>query len=276
MTAGPDLTLDEAAAAARAAAERAGVAVRPLLDTADLADLEALLTRVWRHPPGSVELDISLLTAVARTGNYVVGAFRDGTLVGGSVGFRAEPFPVTLYSHVTGVDHELAAAGTGTALKAYQRVWCLEQGVTQVRWTFDPLQSRNAYLNIHRLGARPIAFHQDYYGSLRDGLNRDFGSDRLLVEWRVARRPAGEADTGGAVAVLSPGAGGEPVVGPVPESGWCRVEIPEDIDEIRARDPNLARRWRDGVRTVLGGLMGEGWEVIDVDRSGAYTLRSPS
>ncbi|MFK5635872.1 MULTISPECIES: hypothetical protein [unclassified Ornithinimicrobium] len=251
--------------------------VRPVLGTSALADVEALLARVWRHPPGSVELDVSLLAALGRTGNYVAGAYRNGTLVGATAGFRCEPFPTTLYSHVTGVDPSTAAAGTGTALKYHQRVWCLERHITGVRWTFDPLQARNARLNVHRLAARPIHYHRDYYGQLRDGLNRQFGSDRLLVHWDLEAPEAGGTATAApdpAAAVLSVGPSGEPVLSSTTPNRHCRVAIPRDIDILRAKDPHVARQWRDAVRMVLGDLMAEGWEIIDFADS-SYVLRPP-
>ena len=134
------------------------------------------------------------------------------------------------------MDRQRAARGTGTALKAYQRLWCLERGITGVRWTFDALQARNARLNMGRLGAGWASFHVDYYGVLRDGLNRDTGSDRLLLHWdlsrtaadRDAQRPAEVTHT-----LLSVGPAGEPVLGAVPTAP-TRLEIPTDIDALRA------------------------------------------
>lgn len=270
---------DGARRTAHAAAERADVAVRPMNDVAELAQAEALLARVWRHAPGSVEVDISMLMALARTGHYVVGAFRHDTLVGATVGFRCEPFPVTLYSHVTGVLREAAMSGTGTALKLYQRMWCLERGMTGVRWTFDPLQARNARLNVHRLQARSVQFSPDYYGMLRDGLNADHGSDRLLVHWDLTvfggRRPDFDAGRT-APAVVQVGAEGEPLCTDVPTATHCRVHIPSDIDALRAHHPELAHRWRATVGAVLAELFERGWQVVDFDTSSAYVLRRPN
>lgn len=263
----------EARTSAQAASERAGVVVRAATDNDELAGIEALLVHVWQHPPGAVEVDVSMLAALARTGNYVAGAFRGDELVGASVGFRCEPFPGTLYSHVTGVDRDRAAAGTGTALKLYQRAWCLERGITAVRWTFDPLQARNARLNIHRLGARPIEFSPDYYGPLRDGLNSGSGSDRLIVQWDLDRESErADLAVGREVpAVLHPGLGAEPERTELPHTGACLVTIPGEIDRLRADDPELAGRWRQAVSTVLAELLSRGW-VIDDFAESSYVL----
>jgi len=275
MDQGVQSAIGDAGAALEQALTRAQVSVRSVTSTEELVAVEALLARVWQHPPGSVELDVTLLAALARSGNYVAGAFRGDELVGATVGFRGEPVPVTLHSHVTGVDRSRAEPGTGTALKAHQRVWCLERGITAVRWTVDPLQARNARLNIGRLGAGWLSFHPDYYGALRDGLNRDVGSDRLLLEWDLTRLPADRAPertgAGTVSAVLARGPEGEPVRGPVPPA-YCRVEIPTDIDGLRATDPTLAARWREAVRAVLPELIAAGRRLIDFDESGAYVV----
>lgn len=274
MTSGVQ-ALQEAREAVCRAADRAQVEVRPMTVTSELAQTEALLAAVWEHPPGVVELDVSLITALARSGNYVVGAFRDGDLVGATAGFRCEPFPTALYSHVTGVDRERALPGTGSALKAYQRQWCLEHGLTEVRWTVDALQARNARLNIGRLGADWLSFHVDYYGELRDGLNRDTGSDRLLLRWDVTRtagqRPAPPTVT---QPLLTRGPDGEPVLGARP-TAYCRLEIPRDIDAMRAGDPALAQLWREAVGSVLPDLIDGGWRAVDFDEGGAYVVAPP-
>ncbi|USQ79221.1 hypothetical protein NF556_16605 [Ornithinimicrobium faecis] len=270
--------LQEARDAVDQATTRAQVVVRPVTETDELVAMEALLAAVWEHPPGSVELDITLLAALARSGNYVAGAFRADELVGATAGFRCEPFPVTLHSHVTGVDRQRAATGTGTALKAYQRLWCLERGITGVRWTFDALQSRNARLNMGHLGADWVSFHVDYYGELRDGLNRGTGSDRLLLQWDLTRTAADRADKTQqpepAQTLLARGPAGEPVLGTRPTT-YSRLEIPTDIDGLRASDPELAQRWRDTLREVLPGLIADGWRVVDFDEDGAYVIAPP-
>lgn len=272
--------LEQAREALAAAEERAGVSVRPVTETPELSAMEALLAKVWQHPPGSVEVDVTMLAALARSGNYVAGAFRSHQrgeeLIGATVAFRAAPFPVTLYSHVTGVDRTRSAPGTGSALKAHQRVWCLERDITGVRWTVDPLQARNARLNVGRLGASWVSFHHDYYGTLRDGLNRDVGSDRVLLEWDLRRTPAdlaaerAAAHKAGPTAALNRGSAGEPLVGPVP-TGYARLEIPTDIDALRASDPDLARAWREALGTLLPDLIAADRRLIDFD-DGAYLV----
>ena len=264
--------LPEAREAAHLAARQAGVSVRPVTSTEEIAGVEALLAAVWQHPPGSVELDITVLAALGRSGNYLAGAFREDRLVGASVGFFCEPLPVTLHSHVTGVDRALAPRGTGRALKTHQRLWCLERGITAVRWTVDPLQARNARLNVHRLGARWLAFHADYYGDLTDGLNQGVGSDRLLLEWDLTRPAGAQAPAPTTVeTVLARGPQGEPVHRGG-HSAYCRLEIPADIDVLRASDPALAQRWREALRQILPGLIESGRAVTDFDEGGAYVV----
>ena len=68
-------------------------------------------------------------------------------------------------------------------LKAAQRDWCLARGIDVVTWTMDPMVARNAWFNLHKLGAVGVAFHRDYYGPMDDTFNRGERSDRLEFRW---------------------------------------------------------------------------------------------
>ena len=78
--------------------------------------------------------------------------------------------------------------GVGRALKLAQRAHCLDVGIEEVRWTFDPMVARNARFNLVKLGAEATRLLPDFYGEMTDRLNRD---DRLLGEqqWPVVAAP---------------------------------------------------------------------------------------
>jgi predicted GNAT superfamily acetyltransferase len=179
--------------------------------------------------------------------------------------------------------------GVGYALKMDQRAWALEHGLDTVAWTFDPLVRRNAFFNAARLGARPVAYHVDFYGQMHDAINAGQSSDRLEVLWPLAdpdviARAAGTVEDRTSSELLGAGAdvvldvSGEAPVRP-PSSGQATVRlvrVPADIEGMRVRAGELAARWRREVRGVLGGLMSEGWQVRTVLREGYYVLERPS
>src|SRR5256885_9641809 len=153
--------VEEAEAAARAAADRHGLRVVELHDFAEHEAAVALLCAVWGVDSPEALVSSSLLRALAHSGNYVVGAYADGRLVGTAVAFFGVGH---LHSHITGVDRGTQARGVGYALKQHQRGWALRHGLTSVHWTFDPLVRRNAWFNLHKLGATATEYLSDFYG----------------------------------------------------------------------------------------------------------------
>ena len=248
----------------------------------DLRALERLFADVWERPRPPILSDV--LMALAHSGNYVAGAYLDGRLVGGLVGWLggSPPDRLLLHSHILGVVAE--GRGLGFDLKQDQRRWCLERGVKVMEWTFDPLVRRNAYFNFNKLGAEASEYLVNFYGEMTDGLNAGEESDRLVVSWRLDSRKAEQAAAGhphdpSAVdlerwkidSLLALGPGGEPV----PGSSRARVVVcqtPEDIVAIRRSDPKLARAWRIAMRDALKSAFDAGYAVTGVTRTGWYVL----
>ncbi|WP_349828235.1 hypothetical protein [Brevibacterium litoralis] len=265
-----------------AAQEAAGVTMKVLHDTQACADASLLLDEVWNvGGAGTTQMEPGLLVALVHAGNYVGGAYDDetGDLIGVTVGFFGEPLGKMMHSHIAGVRHDQVGRGTGAAMKLHQRQWCLERGIQQMTWTFDPLIARNAYFNFHRLGANCLEYLEDFYGLMRDGVNEGQGSDRMLVSWRLDRparvEPIAET-TEGADFALRVSAEGEPVVAEVPRSASVvAVDFPTDIETLRGDDAALAARWRGALREALTGLIADGWEIRSCLRGGTYLLTHP-
>jgi len=158
----------------------------------------------------------------------------------------------------------------GAALKLHQRAWALSKGVTAITWSYDPLVARNAYFNLHRLGACVVEYVPDFYGDMSDGLNDGQGSDRLLIRWDLPVWPP-ERSTRPSLPALELGRAQEPVRITVPDDATsCRVAVPDDIVALRLRDAELAAAWRTMTREVFTDLLGTGWTVTGFDRAGFY------
>lgn len=260
---------------ANAAAARSGVEVRPVMSHEDCAEVRALFDATWAGEPTNPAVTVELLRAVSKAGAYVVGAYDGRDLVGATVGFFGSPDERTLHSHVTGVSSAMRGRNVGLALKLYQRAWALERGLTSIMWTFDPLVRRNAYFNIAKLGARPVEYLRNFYGSMRDQINRDGESDRLLVRWDLAtgfesaRSEHHAADSAGDALVVTPD--GRPA-SQVTDATVLRIATPTDIEDIRATDEVLGAEWRRALREELGGRMLTGSTVVGFDRLGRYII----
>ena len=147
-----------------------------------------------------------------------------------------------------------------------------------MRWTYDPLVSKNAFLNLVRLGARVLHYQEDYYGSGEDSaLSAGLGTDRFIVEWRL--EGATGADGALAAAAEDP-ADDAPVVNDFPEAvsgeAVVRIEIPADIQEVRRDSPEIARAWRSATRRAFLSHLGSGYQVTGFRREperSFYVLR---
>ena len=209
-------------------------------------------------------MTVGLLRALEHAGGYVAGAFAGTRMVGASAGFFTAPPDPALHSHITGVAPGGQHRGVGFALKLHQRAWALARGVPLVVWTFDPLVARNAWFNLAKLGSRPTAYLEDFYGEMPDAINAGMPSDRLLLAWPLddpavaaacagqARRPAPAV---AAEAVLEIG----PDLAPVPTGATgaaVTVAVPPDVEALGPEG-----RRRAAVRQALGGRMAAGAAV---------------
>lgn len=256
--------------------------IAELSDVDDLRDLAELFAVVWGRP-GEPPISSDVLKALAHSGNYVCGAYVDGKLAGGLVGWfgGVPPHDLHLHSHILGVIAGYEAHGLGFELKQHQRRWCLDRGVKVIEWTTDPLVRRNVYFNVTKLGAQATEYLTNIYGVMTDGINAGEESDRLLISWRLESSAAGagaepkldELIRAGAVTALSVGPSGEPVVtAAAPVARVLLCQVPDDIVALRRRDPDLARAWRTALRQTLGDAIGAGYEVSGATRSGWYVL----
>src|SRR5262249_11659137 len=146
-------------------------------------------------------------------------------------------------------------------------------------WTFDPLESRNARFNFHKLGATCSVYLRNLYGAMRDKLNTGLPSDRFQVDWRVAS-PRVESRLRGAGGASSPSAlmaEGAPLINPlvageslrpsaaaVAEEERILIQIPSDFQSLKAADGNLALEWRLHTRALFEEAFAKGYEVTDL------------
>jgi predicted GNAT superfamily acetyltransferase len=281
--------------------------IRILENPQDMAAVEELQCLVW---PGN-DLEIApahvLLTA-AHNGGIVLGAiegkghpFEDEAtetpvqrLIGfvfGFPGLYATPDGPRLKhcSHMMGVHPEYRDQGIGFSLKRAQWQMVRQQGVDRITWTYDPLLSRNAYLNVTRLGAVCNTYRRNEYGKMRDELNRGLPSDRFQVDWwvysqrvarRLSRRPRARLDVSHFLAagaeIINPSTARlnglpRPDESPLPaalENEAARpplllLEIPADFLALRAANLELALAWRRQTRTQFETLFELGYLVSD-------------
>ncbi len=207
--------------------------------------------------------------ALQDNGGLVLGAFVDIHLVGFSLGFLGwDGRQLYHYSHMTAVRPEYQNHRVGFRLKGYQREEVLAMGLEEIRWTFDPLQSKNARLNVRYLGGRPTSYLPHYYGRLDDALNAHLETDRLRLNWSLTdpevvarlagRLPSPEEDLrrwsgSSPIVTTEPGESGIRIPTEVaePTGETAHLEVPFDLHLVRQHEPAALGRWRHAVRDAF-------------------------
>lgn len=231
-----------ALADARQAADRVGIVVSEVALPEELDELRSTMGSVW----GTAEIvpPRNLLRGMALGGACLILARRGRTAVGFALGWPGWTAGVHLHSHQVGVTAAMRGTGVGLALKLAQRAVALDHGITEMRWTFDPLLASNARFNLVRLGARVIGFHPHCYGERRDAFNTGDTTDRVKVSWR-----------------LDAPVGADPVVAAPGESV---IAVPSDYLALREQDPAAAaevrrRSGQDLAAVFATGAIVRGW-----------------
>ena len=273
--------------------------IRILESPEDMTSVEELQRAVW---PGS-ETDVvpaHMLITAMHNGGLVIGAFVEDRIIGFVFGFPGLEFvpdgPRPKHcSHMMGIHPDHRDSGIGFALKRAQWQMVRHQGLDHITWTYDPLLSRNAYLNIAKLGAVCNTYRRSEYGEMRDGLNAGLPSDRFQVDWwvntrrverRLSKRPRRPLKLDNfAKADL------RPLYSLQSQSGnWARppehfsplegklalAEIPSDFSALKDVDFPLARDWRFFSREVFETAFAAGFIVTDFvyDRSRSFYVLS--
>lgn len=277
--------VDKARASAVMAAARSGVRIEVVRDLDKLGCVRRVIDEVWQPDQNDPPVTRNMLRALTHAGNYSALAYMDDHVVGTCVAFLGVEPVDTLHSHIAGVTPAGAGRHVGFALKLDQRAWALERRIATISWTFDPLVRRNAFFNMHKLGAGSCEYAPDFYGDLFDAINAGQGTDRLVVRWDLAadstaRACAGEVAEVDVAQLLAAGAevilddvDGRPIATPGTAAAGIRlVRVPADIETLRLSEPDLAIEWRYAVREALGDLSSEGWSVNSVSRDGFYVL----
>ena len=242
------------------------VTIRPLSSRADCEACVRLQRDIWGRDFADVA-PATILQVSQRVGGVASGAFAgDGRLLGfvfGISGVR-DGAPAH-WSDMLAVRPEARRLGLGRRLKLHQRRQLLATGVERVYWSFDPLMSRNAHLNLVTLGALPVEYVPDMYGDTASVLHRGLDTDRLIVELRL-RDPAVERILDGDPAGVPAEARAAPVVtvaadgaepAPLPRAPWVRVELPADIEPMKTAAPEAARRWQQHLRRAFTVYFGD-------------------
>ncbi len=224
---------------------------------------------------------LHMLFSLANYGGHVFGARVDGRLVGLLIGFLGADIQaddallacerLCVMSKRMVVLPEYRNLKIGEKLKWAQREFALRHGIQLVSWTFDPLLSRNAYLNLHKLRAVGQTYVLDYFGT--NATNPTLSADRLVVNWwvRHARVDAPLPSDYSDAQLLNAVSDGLPTRLCDDVTGDAvLLQIPADFLNLAQVNPDILQIWRDHVRAAFLHVMGAGYIASDfLRRDGA-------
>ena len=237
----------------------AGSQAQPVIEVRLLEHREefAAAVRLQQEIWGFSDIDllpVRLFVVARHIGGHALGAYDSGEMIGFCLAIPGlKPGGAYyLHSHMLGVRAAYRNAGVGRMLKLAQRDDALARGIGLVEWTFDPLELKNAYFNIERLGAVVNRYVLNQYGITSSQLGGGLPTDRCVAEWYV--------DSERVRTLLA----GEPLPRPPIED---RIAVPLTIDRMRRDNPQQARAIQQQVSEKFLQCFAAGLTVIGLDRS---------
>lgn len=203
------------------------ITVRTITEINDLREAVRLQKVIWGFEDLEL-LPVRLFVVANRVGGQTMAAFDGDKMVGFLIavpGIKRDGSHY-LHSNMMGVLADYRNLGVGRQLKLAQREEALSRGIEMIEWTFDPLELKNAFFNMQRLGAVVERYVLNQYGVTTSHLHGGLPTDRCIATWylnsdRVARVVAGE---------------------PAPEVEIVeRIEVPNEIGLLRRENPAEAR-----------------------------------
>jgi predicted GNAT superfamily acetyltransferase len=236
------------------------IEIRSLSTLEEFSEGLKLQKCVWGFADSDL-VPLPMFVVARHTGGQVFGAYDAGRMIGfclAVAGVKAGGRPF-LHSHMLGVLPAYRNAGVGRRLKLEQRAEALSRGIGLIEWTFDPLEIKNAFFNIERLGAIVRRYAENEYGATSSPLHGPLPTDRCIAEWWIAS-PRVEA-------ILS----GEPTEHDVEE----RIAVPGEIGRLRHEAPARAREIQKRNAERFQECFSRGLAVTGFERTpaeGAYLL----
>ena len=181
------------------------VALRNCTELDEFRACVALQKEVWGFADNEL-VPLRIFSLAPKLGGQVIGAFQDNTLVGFAFSIPGNRNGhLYLHSHMLAVKESHRNTGLGRRIKLFQREDAIAHGYELLEWTFDPLEIKNAYLNLERLGAIALRYNINQYGITSSPLQGFLPTDRLVAEWwlkskrveallAVGKRPSFEAE----------------------------------------------------------------------------------
>lgn len=243
------------------------VEVKELKTLNDLKELGEIENRVWGMPALPTH---QTLTAI-KNGGIIIGAYDNEKLIGFSYGFAGfNSGNSYLCSHMLGIDEAYRSRKIGEQLKQKQRTVAIDKGYTTIHWTFDPLETRNAYLNLSKLKGICDTYIENAYGDMKDGINKGIPSDRFEVHWyltspHVVNNTEIIADNPTQINSITIENGlpqfSTSIDRPYTDEFYA-LDVPKNFQGLKKNNHDIALNWRYKTRIIFQDLFAAGYTAV--------------
>ncbi len=253
----------------------------------ELEPCEGLQEAVWKFNKDDI-IPSRFMRILCKHGGFAMGAFDGETMIGFLFGVPAIHYGrPSQHSHMMAVLPEYRDQNIGFKLKTAQREEAMSRNIDLITWAFDPLQSRNAHLNINKLGVIACSYDINLYGEETSSkLHSSLGTDRLLAEWWLASDKVKAIMDGQnqEVTKIQPEKGlninkternEQGLLVPIGSDLTLTddvlfLEIPDDIEGMKVSNIEIARQWRELVQNALLHYFDAGYYInsLQVEQDG--------
>lgn len=243
------------------------IEIKELKTLNDLEELGEIENKVWGMPALPTH---QTLTAI-KNGGIIIGAYDTGKLIGFSYGFAGFSAGHTyLCSHMLGIDEAYRSRKIGEKLKQKQRTAAIDKGYTTMHWTFDPLETRNAYLNLSKLNGICDTYIENAYGDMKDGINKGIPSDRFEIHWHLTSPHVEDnivvsADNAVQINLVTIENGIHKFSSSIDDSYTAEsyaLDVPKDFQGLKKKNHDIALDWRYKTRTIFQNLFAAGYAAV--------------
>jgi predicted GNAT superfamily acetyltransferase len=232
---------------ATASPVKQGVTIRSVHSVEEIVVCVELQQRVWGYTAIDTVPD-QIFVVAKKTGGQVMAAYDGDRPIGFALAFAAVRNGLTyLHSHMVAVVEDCQNRGVGRLLKLAQRNDAIERGIDLIEWTFDPLQLKNAFFNIERLGAIVRHYIPNLYGRTSSPLHAGLPTDRLVAEWWVRSTRVENVLSGNT---------------PAPVANAHPVDLPANIREICRDEPLAAEKIQSEFRRQFESHIASGRAAV--------------
>lgn len=256
---------------------KGNIIIKRLKTIEELTAMQKIEEFVWKMPP----IPIHQTYTAINHGGIILGAYSKEKLIGFLYSFPGYDGKSSyLCSHMLGVLSEYRKFGIGEKMKLKQAELAKSLGFSVIIWTYDPLESVNAYFNIHKLSATGAFYKENHYGSMKDELNEGLPSDRIQIEWNlneeISKRESLPVENARVLLIKDkndrPELTSEFTDDFNSESEPWLVAIPSDFQNLKRNNLNLAKEWRITTRKVMKSLFKLEYKAKDVVRTKDQTF----